>query len=239
MVDKIQDHAGRALSLLPEQFRGKATLEGLLKALSTEVQDLEDKLHELIDQRGLPNATGDQLDGIGEIVGEPRNGRDDPTYRTAIRRQIQINVSNGEPEVAIGLAAILTDSDDVELIEYHPGAVVVRVSGPDLPEGLHQAVDRVVPAGVEVQLVSTEGQPAFGFDGGTDIGGFAAAPNWTAPDLYPAFGFSADGYSLDSDYAGFGANGETGGGVLWGADWGEEDTTRSDDPEGFAVAVHQ
>lgn len=238
-MDRITDHAGRALELLPEQFRGKDRLEGMLNALSAEVQSAEDALYELIDQRALANAEGAQLDGIGEIVGEPRNGRPDSAYRIAIRRQIQINVSSGEPEVAIGLAAILTESDDVELIEYHPGAVVIRVSGPELPERLHQAVDLVVPAGVEVQLVSAEGDPAFGFDGGTDIGGFGAATNWTAPDLYPAFGFGADGESLGDDYDGFGADGESGGGALWGADWGEEDTTRSDDPEGFAVAVHQ
>jgi hypothetical protein len=56
---------------------------------------LENALWDIIIKRYLDFAADAQLDTLGKIVGEPRNGLGDPAYRVRIRVRILINRSFG------------------------------------------------------------------------------------------------------------------------------------------------
>lgn len=56
------------LSNLPEQFKGKANIEGLIGALAAELQEVSEVFRQLNSMRSMETAQGKQLDGIGDIV---------------------------------------------------------------------------------------------------------------------------------------------------------------------------
>ena len=77
MTDKITDYDTRLNELLPAQFKGQPNFTGLINAIASIIQDFENEAFRFFDELSLSTATGDQLDGLGEILGEPRNGRSD------------------------------------------------------------------------------------------------------------------------------------------------------------------
>jgi hypothetical protein len=80
------------------QFRDKTTHQMWCEVLGQQAQDAEDAVQTLNDLLNIDVAEGVQLDVIGRIVGQPRLGLDDATYRTTIRARIQTNASDGSPE---------------------------------------------------------------------------------------------------------------------------------------------
>jgi len=132
-LTKTIDHVSEALEYLLEQFKGKPKFEALITSYINQIQDLEDAYFQLLGDR-LPAdaAEGVQLDGLGGIVGEPRNGRSDTDYRVGIESRILLNLSSGQPEALICLLNCSNCNGGVELTEYFPAAMVAR-SRSELP----------------------------------------------------------------------------------------------------------
>lgn len=130
MITKNNDHVEQALAKRIEQFKRKIRFGNLLTSYVAEVQDLEDALFQILDDTNLDSAVGQQLDNIGEIVGEPRNGRDDATYLIAIRARILLNTSEGTIEDIILLILALQSGLEVEILEFFPAAFLAQVNTP-------------------------------------------------------------------------------------------------------------
>lgn len=64
----------RAFSRLLLQFRGSSVLKNLLDAIVKEVQELQNSAEQVIAGRTAAEAVGEQLDALGRIVGQPREG---------------------------------------------------------------------------------------------------------------------------------------------------------------------
>jgi hypothetical protein len=126
-LEHFTEHAGAAFARLATQFRDKPNLAAVLLAVLPQVQALEDALFQLYSERGIDTAIGAQLDVLGRIVGEARQGKDDETFRTFIRARVLVNRSSGTiPEILAILAALLAGQpNDVGLVEYFPAAFVV------------------------------------------------------------------------------------------------------------------
>ncbi|MCK4960818.1 MAG: DUF2612 domain-containing protein, partial [Planctomycetes bacterium] len=60
---------------------GLNNIKKILKSFIEQVQDIEDSAQPFFDLLEIATQTGAQLDGIGEIVGQPREFFDDVTYR--------------------------------------------------------------------------------------------------------------------------------------------------------------
>lgn len=88
-------HVAESLALLATQFRDKPNLAAFITALVRQVQDLENAQFQIYVAFVVANATFAQLDVLGRIVGEDRQGRDDTTYRVYISARIAINISSG------------------------------------------------------------------------------------------------------------------------------------------------
>lgn len=144
------------------------------------LQDLEDATDDFLTMRFISSpAQNEQLDCIGEIVNEPRLGRSDVDYTTAILARIEINASCGEPERLIAATLQLTQSVDVTLIPAFPAGVwivfVINASY-TLPPTLFQSLERVCAAGVKLYLMGIDSTEPFTFDGtyGWDVGHLGA-----------------------------------------------------------------
>jgi hypothetical protein len=78
-----------------EQFEDKPNIVGTLDAFLQETQKVEDLAFEVNSAFDLDTAVGGQLDVIGRLVGESRQGKSDELYRAALRNRITANSANG------------------------------------------------------------------------------------------------------------------------------------------------
>lgn len=89
------EHKAQGLARLIAQYIGKPRLENLLCVYLNQIQDAEDALWELATERFVDTAVGAQLDVLGVIVGQERQGLSDDDYRALIRARIKANNSEG------------------------------------------------------------------------------------------------------------------------------------------------
>jgi Protein of unknown function (DUF2612) len=130
-----QNVVNLALARLPEQWKNKPLVTGLLTALVSPLQDIENALQQMLTLRDISTAFGAQLDQIGDWVVQPRNGLIDSVYQRYLYAKITANFSSGTSEQLITISKLILN-DAVLLISVLTqgiAAVVVRVTGADVP----------------------------------------------------------------------------------------------------------
>lgn len=131
IVNGKPDHVATALARLPEQFKGLPNIEKLLTCLIAPCQELEQAYTDLLLLRSVDTGFGAQLDTIGEIVGQPRNGvSDDELYRRYLRARIATNRSKGKIEDLIRISRLVIDNSTAGVVvqRYDVATVVVRIT---------------------------------------------------------------------------------------------------------------
>lgn len=183
----ITDSTARLTSV----FKGKVRIEGLLRAFLTGHQNVENALQVMLEDRALLTAYGAQLDIIGEIVGQPREGRGDEEYLTYIIAKIGQNISKGTATEVITIFNLLTGSANPLLIELGNATIEiysdVDISGLD-SDSIYTFMGLVVSAGVKIGAIGhTNGEEDyFGWEADPDSSGFASleddtgAGEWTS-----------------------------------------------------------
>lgn len=128
---KLTDHVARGLAKLTDQFRGRPVIEAILSSYLHQIQLLEDATWKVIECRILSADTvGDQLDQIGKLVGEAREGRSDADYFPAIALRIKINRSDGRAEDILQVAALkILDVAAFEYSEGYPAGWMISTFG--------------------------------------------------------------------------------------------------------------
>lgn len=192
--DVVTDYCAKASERLIEQFEIKPLLNEFICALIEPLQELEFVFNDLFTLRRLEVATGDQLDGLGDIVGILRQGLSDTDYRQAIRFQIGINESSGEAESLIDLTFFLTGASVVLLSEVFPAEVHIFTDGNLVSNNTVRALEQSASAGVKIILTSSYGSLipfAFEPDAGTI----------DPPGIIPE-GFSEPNYAPDAGKGG-------------------------------------
>lgn len=134
MIPTKKDILKEGIEKLLEQFKGKPNIESTLKAYLLEIQELEDTWFELLNERNVYDAVGIQLDLIGAIVVEPRQGRDDEAYRLAILNRIGLNNSEGTPNNVMSLLKNNSGASGVLYWEHYPANTVYEVDVPELED---------------------------------------------------------------------------------------------------------
>jgi hypothetical protein len=170
-LEHIPDHQARAVARLVEHFRSGATMPKLVRAMTAENQVIEDVLRDLILKRRLDTAIGAQLDVIGRIVGQPREGRSDDVYRIWISARIRLNKTSGTGEDILAIfSAVTQGSTALVLEEQFPAAFVLRIGSASIvPPAELAAIARLAKAGgVQAQIVSATSE---------DVTSFACDPN--------------------------------------------------------------
>ncbi len=134
-------------------------VEKFLGAVLAPIQDVEDALQQLKTGRSIDTAVGAQLDAIGKLVGQSRDGvTDDEIYRRYIRARISTNKSDGLIEDILTIADLIVYDDDAEYLIINQGAAafVLRLGGivpsDELVELLISFLRRGAAGGVRVIL---------------------------------------------------------------------------------------
>lgn len=157
------DRASEAIGRLIDQFKGRANVEALVRALVNQSQAVEGAAFDVVTETLLATAEGEQLDGLGQIVGVERGGRSDSDYRVRIGAKILQNNASGTIAELVQLAVVL-GATTVELTEIAPAEVLVVsddaiVNGSEIGTVLGQAK----AAGVKLSFVWHESTNPFRF----------------------------------------------------------------------------
>lgn len=176
MVDQITTHVQDATNRLIFQYAGKPNIAGLISSLSSEqIQELENILFDIDGRLNIDNSIGAQLDGIGQIVGQPRNGQGDETYRIFLKAKAGQNVSEGDIERVLSIWKLITGGTVVQVIEYFPANVELFSDVPvpdELAAEVFELMQNVVGAGIRVVSSVIGSDHPFGFEGRPDTYGF-------------------------------------------------------------------
>lgn len=95
-LERVPDHARRAILSLNPVFWGKPRIASFVWALATEVQELEDATFTVIERRTVDAAGDAQLEVLGRLVRQPNTGGfETELYRALIKARIRTNRSHG------------------------------------------------------------------------------------------------------------------------------------------------
>jgi hypothetical protein len=149
-------------------------IEKLLAVIVSPAQDIEDALQQLKAERFVDTAVGSQLDIIGRIVGQPREGLVDDDYRRYIRARIAANSSSGITEDILTVAFLVVYDEVADLTLTQEGIATARLEvenlevTADLGAILFKFVQLAASAGVRIVVQWGESAPAsmFRFDSG-------------------------------------------------------------------------
>lgn len=117
--------------------------KGMLGAQLDQAQDLEGMLFELRSGLFLDQAIGVQLDLLGRVYNETRQGKSDDDYRTAIRVKAA-TVVNGTPDEICTFLKLAFGFTSVAYTPEYPGAFFIE---PPSTLTIRQ-LERVSPAGI-------------------------------------------------------------------------------------------
>lgn len=167
ITNGVVDHYATAINRLAEFIRQQPNFLQLLGAPIKQVQDLETAFQQLLTLRALPNATGGQLDVIGAILTQPRNGQTDNLYRKYLQARILLNRSSGTIEQILEIFGLITSSAAVQIKEFQPAAFELHLYGAAItpPEvALYTTIlNQARSAAVGAQFHWTEYTPATTF----------------------------------------------------------------------------
>lgn len=157
-VATILTHIADALDKQPEHSKGKVNNTLVLTAFSTQIQELETAWFDLYVKRRLGDAEGVQLDILGRIVGQPRDGRSDADYERFINARVAANNSEGRIEDFNRVArAVLNDAAlEITYTPEYPAGLTMHIVNAELAEAtaviLIEFLRDTALGGVRVQL---------------------------------------------------------------------------------------
>lgn len=148
-------------------------------------------------------AGGDLLDKLGKIVGQPRNGMDDPTYFIFITAKIRSNKSDGKRETLIALTKLLVPGASIYVKDFPPCSVYIAPQAPVFVDPYAAAAFLIAAKAAGVNVVFAWSAVPIAdtvIAGSIYAAGFAAGPPATntgvsssqSPGSVYASGFAAD-----------------------------------------------
>ena len=166
---KITTHVQDALDRLMTQYRGKVTWTSFITAITEQVQDLEDAIFDLDAGRHIATAVGQQLDNLGDLIGQDRLGFDDDFYRILLYVRIGLNTSQGDPDKIISIFQLLSQAESVHYQNLKHGHIMLSTSArlaDDIVQFAYDNMQLVVAGGVRIDHMSFyDNDEPFAFSG--------------------------------------------------------------------------
>jgi hypothetical protein len=136
------DHKAAAEVRIVDQWR-KPKIIALVRALVSGCQSVEEALQQLLLLRNIDDGEGSQLDVLGRIVGQARNGLSDADYRNYLRARIATNRSRGVVEDIIRIVRLLINNDPAATIRVESQGIatcVVKIEGITITSALADVI---------------------------------------------------------------------------------------------------
>jgi hypothetical protein len=130
MIEQRETVSDDGVGLFIDQYKDKPRLEALARSFLDSCQELEDVIWSVLLARIIDNAIGKNLDTLGKLVGQPRLGYDDVTYRIFINARALVNRSRGRAQDIIAVAALLLGVYTFSYTDLYPASFVVEADGP-------------------------------------------------------------------------------------------------------------
>lgn len=122
----ITTHEDDAVARLIGQYQGRPRFEAIVRAIVRQFQDIEDAAWDVFIQIALDAAVGNELDMIGDVVGQKRAGAADSPYRVYLAARIKTNRSDGKAFQLVAIAKLLLGSDNpIKYQEFYPSSIVM------------------------------------------------------------------------------------------------------------------
>lgn len=147
---QVEDHVEIGLDRLIDFWKDKPAVIGLLTSFLEEIQELEDTLHQLNNERSLSTAIGQQLDVLGLLLGVERDGRLDNAYRDALRDRVSSIRASGTIEDVKRTAKILTDATICKVFNHYPACTYLFCNEP-ITKDYHEIIQKSHMAGVRTR----------------------------------------------------------------------------------------
>lgn len=146
------DQVESGLDKLLEQLKDKPNIRDTITTYLSQSQSTQSTYEQMLDERSVFTAVGQQLDIIGKIVGEGRSARNDTDYRAAIFIRIIINSNNATLPYIKEVISLLSgiDKENIRVVEHHPAGLYIYLTAPTADESLIEVVERLLPVGVNL-----------------------------------------------------------------------------------------
>jgi hypothetical protein len=167
LATKITTHVQDALDRLLEQYKYRPQYVAFFTAFLQHVQKLEDALFPLDQYRQLAFAYGLQLDKLGEIIGQARNGLNDIDYLVLLLGTIAENNSDTTAPSMLTIVQTLFQATNVFIktpnsspgVNEKPLWESFGVGSPQFPTSLYplieQLIENAVGACISVGYISS------------------------------------------------------------------------------------
>jgi hypothetical protein len=158
MTEAVNQHVEVGILKLAGPFWGKPRIASLLAAFLEVLQDQEDDVWAMLEQRTLEVADLVRLRVLGSIVGQPRFGLTTEAYRLVIEARALANVSKGRAYDILAVLDVLVGAGEFVLTEVGNATLFLTILTPLTAEQL-KTLTLVLPdvraAGVGFQLLVT------------------------------------------------------------------------------------
>ncbi len=131
----------------PEWLREGETLR-LAEYDDGQLAELDANIRRMADQYDLDNASGEELDRIGKLLGEDRNGNDDDAYRVYLRLRTMLNTADGTVEDIIRFVKFFFSSEVVHLVPNYPAGIRILHDGYNDTMDFNRIIRQIVGAGI-------------------------------------------------------------------------------------------
>jgi hypothetical protein len=128
-VGAVTIHEHKAPARLIERWKNKDAFRALQRSYLPEVREVENALWLVWVSRFVDYAADEQLDMIGRIVGELRQGRTDANYRLRVKARILINKSFGRVDDILEMLQVIEPAQ-ASITEFGVASFRVNFDGP-------------------------------------------------------------------------------------------------------------
>lgn len=133
-MNAITNNVQLAIKRLARQYRDKPGIEGLLTMMVQGFQDLEDAAQAMpAAMDTIDGAAGVQLDGLGKLLGQAREGRTDVVYRLWLKARLQRSRRSGTVEDLIVILSLLVPGSLISVSPSYPAGFSAEVQGVAVP----------------------------------------------------------------------------------------------------------
>ncbi len=176
-LTQITDHVDQAQARQVTRWKGKENEDKIIKIRVARLQILENILIQMMDERAISNASGVQLDGLGEFFSDQgeRSNRTDDQYRSYLQTLPARLRQAGQHEVLVQALKNMTSANYIETDYFWPRAMALYAVLDDITtvtngDDINADMQAIRAQGVRLDIGLKQASGSFTFSSTTDGG---------------------------------------------------------------------